>query len=224
MVEPFMASITSSTEPAGHLHQREPVGDLDGADVAALEAGLAGDRADQVLGPIRASRPTPKNSRTTSPPGCRPCGGPWRRGRRALVGPVVAALLVPPRRARRRLVAAQLASGISSSSLGRRPPASCASFTAASATSITSNSSASVSTTTRNRSRSSLEQALAQRGRGSAPAAGRAGRRPSGPSRSSIRWPVTRSMFLSSRCSRGSARVIATPSRPARPTRPMRCT
>ena len=35
---------------------------------------------------------------------------------------------------------------------------------------------------------------------------------------------VSRSMFVSNRCSRGSARVIATPSRPARPTRPMRCT
>ena len=60
---------------------------------------------------------------------------------------------------------------------------------------------------------------------GSAPAGGRAGRRPSGPC--SIGDPLrrsTRSMVLSIRCSRGSARVIATPSRPARPTRPIRCT
>ena len=33
----------------------------------------------------------------------------------------------------------------------------------------------------------------------------------------SICWPVTRWMFSSRRCSRGSARVMATPSRPARP-------
>ena len=38
-----------------------------------------------------------------------------------------------------------------------------------------------------------------------------------------IGCPVTRSIVLSMRCSRGSASVIATPSRPARPTRPMRC-
>src|SRR5947208_16649430 len=34
--------------------------------------------------------------------------------------------------------------------------------------------------------------------------------------------PISRSMLWSCRCSRGSARVMATPSRPARPTRPMR--
>src|SRR4051794_33170496 len=35
----------------GDLHEREPVGDLDGADLAAGDPGLAGDGADQVLGP-----------------------------------------------------------------------------------------------------------------------------------------------------------------------------
>ena len=35
---------------------------------------------------------------------------------------------------------------------------------------------------------------------------------------------VARSMFFSCQCSRGSASVIATPSRPARPVRPMRWT
>src|SRR5690606_226829 len=33
----------------GHVHQGEPVGDLDRADVAPVQARLAGDRADQVL-------------------------------------------------------------------------------------------------------------------------------------------------------------------------------
>ena len=37
-------------------------------------------------------------------------------------------------------------------------------------------------------------------------------------------WRVSRSMFPRRRCSRGSASVMAVPSRPARPTRPMRCT
>ena len=40
---------TSSAAAVGHLDQREAVGDLDRADVAAAEPRLAGDRADQVL-------------------------------------------------------------------------------------------------------------------------------------------------------------------------------
>src|SRR3954469_2268708 len=35
----------------GHLDQREPLVDLDGPDVAALQPGLAGDRADEVPRP-----------------------------------------------------------------------------------------------------------------------------------------------------------------------------
>jgi hypothetical protein len=42
-----------------HLDQREPVGDLDGADVAPGQATLAGDRADQVLRPDPGPVPRP---------------------------------------------------------------------------------------------------------------------------------------------------------------------
>ena len=148
------------------------------------QPGLAGDGADEVLradararGPARrragvmaARRAGRAGARRRDPPG-RPSGARAVGRGRDLAG--------SPRRR------------------PAPPVASWASFTAASATSMTSNSSASVSTTTRKRSRSSLEQALAQRRRGSARAGGRAGRRPSAPSRSRSSAPVTRSMVLS---------------------------
>ena len=73
-------------------------------------------------------------------------------------------------------------------------------------------------------SRSSAEQALLQRGPGQLEPPGPQVGDAWGPSPPRSAARSTRSIALSMRCSRGSARVIATPSRPARPTRPMRWT
>ena len=99
----------------------------------------------------------------------------------------------------------------------------CASFTAAAATSSASNSLASASVTTRKLSRSPSSSAAR-----SAPRVMSSRRARTsigvGTVATSIFCLVRRSMLRSRRCSRGSASVIATPSRPARPVRPMRCT
>ena len=101
--------------------------------------------------------------------------------------------------------------------------ASCASRAAAAATSMMSCSLASDSMTTRNESSSPCSSAsrIAPFVRSSRRAFTSCG---VGTVAIAIFCFITHSMFRSKRCSRGSASVIATPSRPARPVRPVRWT
>ena len=206
---PRSASITSSAAPSGTSTNEN-------RSWISIDPTSRPDRLDSpVMAPTRscgripAARPMPTNSRTALPEEAR-CGRP-----------LAAAPRVPGRAAGARAGSGR-ASGMSCSS-GSVPEPSCASLTAASATSMTSNSSVSASTTPRKPSRSpassvSRSDALvssSRRARRSATV---------GSVAMVIFWPVSRSIVLSMRCSRGSASVIATPSRPARPTRPMRWT
>ena len=112
--------------------------------------------------------------------------------------------------------------GISSSSAVALLASAC--FTAAAATSMTSNSCGQRLDDARGTDRARRRGSSRAATRASARAGARAGRPRSAPARSRSSACVWCSMLRSSRCSRGSASVIATPSRPARPVRPMRCT
>src|SRR5215203_4266887 len=74
----------------GHLYQREPVGDLNGADVAAIEPRFASNGTDQILGshPGGASGP---NEQARAPIGC--CAAPSPVGSNDRTPPVRFAVL-----------------------------------------------------------------------------------------------------------------------------------
>ena len=173
------------------LHEREPVGDLDGADLPSAQAGLV--RRSRRPGPVGGHRRAVRARRTGGSCPRPACGCvPGRPCHRAAGGPPAAPARAAPERRR----------GISSSSSTGPPLASWASLTAASATSMTSNSSVSVSTTTRNCSKSSSSRLSCSAARVSSR---RRARRSAtvGIFSTAIRRPVTRSMVLSIRCSRG---------------------
>jgi long-chain acyl-CoA synthetase len=182
----------------GHLDEREALGDLDAADLPPGQARLAGDRADEVL------RRTP--------------GGPAEADEQPGGRPSSAVPCAPGRAARTagrsaRSSAGRATCGMSASSSGAPPVARLVrELHAAAATSMTSNSSVSASTTARKPSRESSSRLsrsapgqLEPRARRSATV---------GTFSIVIFEPVARSIVLSIRCSRGSASVMATPSRP----------